>query len=164
MPMVTDAELKDLRSRLRTTRWPERETDQRQGVALAEMQELCSYWAQDYDWRRCEDRLASIGWFQASVDGLNVAFLHARSANAASLPLILTHGWPGSVIEFVDALEPLTAAGFACVVPSLPGYGWSDKPTEPGWGRAHRASMGGAHGSARLSAIRGGRQRLGHQR
>ena len=132
--MVSDPELEDLRSRLRATRWPERETDPRQGVALADLQDLCSYWAEEYDWRRCEQRLASIGWFRTSVDGLSIAFLHARSSQAEAFPLVLTHGWPGSVIEFVDALEPLTAEGFSCVVPSLPGYGWSDKPTEPGWG------------------------------
>ncbi len=133
-PVVSDAELQDLRDRLNATRWPDRETDPRQGVALADLQALCSYWSQDYDWRRCERRLASIGWFRASVGGLNIVFLHAGSARAGAFPLILTHGWPGSVMEFVDVLEPLTARGFTCVVPSLPGYGWSDKPSVAGWG------------------------------
>ena len=134
VPAVSDTELKDLQARLRATRWPDRETDERQGLALEDLQGLCSYWAQDYDWRRCERRLTSIGWFRTSIDGLDIAYLHAPSERADAFPLVLTHGWPGSVIEFVDTLEPLTAAGFSCVVPSLPGYGWSGKPTEPGWG------------------------------
>jgi len=153
--VVSDADLEELRGRLRATRWPERETDERQGVALTDLQELCSYWAQDYDWRRCEERLASIGWFRASVDGLNIAFLHARSGRADAFPLVLTHGWPGSVIEFVDALGPLTAAGFTCVVPSLPGYGWSDKPSQPGWG-VERIARGWAELMAQLGYQRYG--------
>src|SRR3954467_720659 len=153
--VVSDADLEELRGRLRATRWPERETDERQGVALTDLQELCSYWAQDYDWRRCEERLASIGWFRASVDGLNIAFLHARSGRADAFPLVLTHGWPGSVIEFVDAWGPLTAAGFTCVVPSLPGYGWSDKPSQPGGG-GERIARGWAELMAQLGYQRYG--------
>jgi pimeloyl-ACP methyl ester carboxylesterase len=133
-PRVTDAELRDLRGRLESTRWPEPETDPGQGVALAELRDLCTYWRDGYDWRRCEDRLAAVGRFRTVVDGLGICFLHARSSRSDAFPLVLTHGWPGSVVEFLDALEPLTAAGFDCVVPSLPGYGWSDKPTAAGWG------------------------------
>ena len=131
---VPEAELEALRSRLRATRWPEAETDPSQGVALGELQELCEYWCDGYDWRRCEARLEQIGQFQTEIDGLGIYFLHARSPRAEAFPLILTHGWPGSVIEFLDALQPLTDAGFHCVVPSLPGYGFSAKPAAPGWG------------------------------
>src|SRR4051795_3593071 len=131
---VPEAELDDLRRRLGATRWPEPETDPSQGVALADLQCLCAYWADGYDWRRAEARLNAVGQFRTTIDGLAIHFLHARSERAEALPLILTHGWPGSVIEFLDALAPLTAAGFHCVVPSLPGYGWSDRPTQPGWG------------------------------
>jgi pimeloyl-ACP methyl ester carboxylesterase len=131
---ISEDELDDLRSRLRATRWPERETDPRQGAALDELQALCAYWADGYDWRRAESRLNAAGQFGTTIDGLGIHFLHARSDVEDALPLILTHGWPGSVIEFLDVLEPLTEAGFHCVVPSLPGYGWSDKPAEPGWG------------------------------
>jgi pimeloyl-ACP methyl ester carboxylesterase len=133
-PEVAEAELQDLRGRLRATRWPEPATDPAQGVDLAELQALCAYWADTYDWRRCEAMLDAIGQFHTTVDGLSIHFLHARSPHPNPFPLILTHGWPGSVIEFVDVLEPLTRAGFDCVVPSLPGYGWSEKPAEPGWG------------------------------
>jgi pimeloyl-ACP methyl ester carboxylesterase len=132
-PVVTEADLRDLRVRLTATRWPEPETDPGQGVALAELIDLCAYWRDGYDWRRCEDRLAAVGRFRTVVDGLGICFLHARSSRADAFPLVLTHGWPGSVVEFLDALEPLTAAGFDCVVPSLPGYGWSDKPPAAGW-------------------------------
>jgi epoxide hydrolase len=131
---VPEAELEDLRARLRATRWPEPETDPAQGVAVAELQDLCAYWAEGYDWRRCEARLAAVGQYRARVDRLAIHFLHARSKRPDGFPLILTHGWPGSVIEFLDAVEPLTDAGFHCVVPSLPGYGWSGKPAEPSWG------------------------------
>ena len=133
-PAVHEAELEDLRLRLRATRWPEAETDPSQGVALRELQELCTYWCDGYDWRRCEERLGEIGQFRTEIDGLNIHFLHARSPRPTAFPLILTHGWPGSVIEFLDALQPLTEAGFDCVVPSLPGYGFSDKPAARGWG------------------------------
>ena len=131
---VPEAELEVLRLRLRATRWPEAETDPSQGLALGELQELCAYWCDGYDWRRCEARLEQIGQFRTEIDGLDIHFLHARSPRAEAFPLILTHGWPGSVIEFLDALQPLTDAGFHCVVPSLPGYGFSAKPAAPGWG------------------------------
>ena len=131
---VPEAELDDLRARLRATRWPQPATDVSQGVGLGELQALCAYWADEYDWRATEGRLNAAGQFRTEIDGLQIHFLHVRSAAPDAFPLILTHGWPGSVIEFLDVLEPLTAARFDCVVPSLPGYGWSDKPTEPGWG------------------------------
>jgi pimeloyl-ACP methyl ester carboxylesterase len=133
-PGVTDAELRDLRSRLAGTRWPEPETDPRQGVALAELMDLCAYWQDGYDWRRCDERLAAVGRFRTVIDGIGICFLHARSPQPDAFPVVLTHGWPGSVVEFLDVLDPLTHAGFDCVVPSLPGYGWSDKPREAGWG------------------------------
>jgi pimeloyl-ACP methyl ester carboxylesterase len=133
-PSVSDAELDDLRRRLRATRWPEPATDPTQGIALADLQILCAYWADGYDWRRCESRLAAVAQFWTTLDGLGVHFLHVRSPRVDAFPLVLTHGWPGSVIEFLDVLNPLTRARFHCVVPSLPGYGWSQKPTAPGWG------------------------------
>jgi pimeloyl-ACP methyl ester carboxylesterase len=133
-PEVADSELDDLRRRLRQTRWPEAATDPKQGVALTSLQDLCAYWSADYDWTRCARRLEQIGQFRTTIDGLGIHFLHARSGRRDALPLILTHGWPGSVIEYVEVLPLLTTAGFDCVVPSMPGYGWSDKPTEPGWG------------------------------
>jgi pimeloyl-ACP methyl ester carboxylesterase len=156
-PTVPEAELEALRLRLRATRWPEAETDPSQGVALDELQELCEYWSDGYDWRPCEARLDQIGQFRTEIDGLNIHFLHARSPRAEAFPLILTHGWPGSVIEFLDALQPLTDAGFDCVVPSLPGYGFSDKPAAPGWG-VERVARGWATLMARLGYDRYGAQ------
>jgi epoxide hydrolase len=141
---VPEGELEDMRARLRATRWPEPETEPRQGVALARLRELCAYWADGYDWRRVEARLNALGQFRCVIDGLGIHFLHVRSARADAFPLILTHGWPGSTIELLDALEPLMLAGFDCVVPSLPGYGWSDKPAEPGWGVERIARAWGA--------------------
>jgi epoxide hydrolase len=142
---VPDEELADLRRRLRQTRWPERETvaDWSQGVPLAYLRELCRYWADDYDWRATESRLNELPQFRTEIDGLAVHFIHVRSPRPDALPLILTHGWPGSVIEFLKVIGPLAdpaAAGgdaadaFDVVCPSLPGYGFSGKPAEPGWG------------------------------
>src|SRR5918996_3678124 len=131
---VPDAELEELRRRLRATRWPERETDPGQGVALRDLQALCVYWADGYDWRSLERRLNAAPQFRTTIDGLGIHFLHARSGREDAFPIVLTHGWPGSVVEYLAVLEPLTAAGFHCVVPSLPGYAWSDKPAERGWG------------------------------
>jgi epoxide hydrolase len=156
-PEVADSELEELRVRLRATRWPEPATDPRQGPSVTELQDLCSYWADGYDWRRCEARLGAIGQYRATVDGLGIHFLHARSPRADAFPLILTHGWPGSVIEYLDALDLLTAAGFHCVVPSLPGYAWSDKPAEPGWG-VERIARAWAALMARLGYHRYGAQ------
>jgi pimeloyl-ACP methyl ester carboxylesterase len=142
---VPEAQLDDLRDRLRRTRWPERETvdDWSQGVPLAYLRELCDHWASAYDWRATEARLNAAPQFRTEVDGLGIHFLHARSPHPGALPLVLTHGWPGSVVEFLDVLGPLTdppahggdaSDAFTVVCPSLPGYGFSDKPRAPGWG------------------------------
>jgi pimeloyl-ACP methyl ester carboxylesterase len=142
---VPEAELDDLRDRLRRTRWPEAETvdDWSQGIPLAYVQDLCRYWADQYDWRTTEARLNAVPQFRTEIDGLGIHFLHARSPRADALPLVLTHGWPGSVVEFLDAIGPLVdpvahggnaADAFHVVCPSLPGYGFSDKPRRAGWG------------------------------
>ncbi|MDD5333883.1 MAG: epoxide hydrolase [Rhodoferax sp.] len=142
---VSDEALSDLRSRLLNTRWPERETvaDWSQGVPLERIKALCEYWARDYDWRRCEARLNALGQYRTNIDGLRIHFLHIRSREPNALPLLLTHGWPGSVVEFLDVIGPLTdpaahggdgADAFHLVIPSLPGFGFSDKPTGTGWG------------------------------
>jgi len=141
---VPEADLEDLRSRLRRTRWPEAETvdDWSQGVPLAYARELCAYWAEQYDWRATEARLNGLGQSRTVIDGLGVHFLHVRSPQEGALPLVLTHGWPGSVVEFLDVIGPLTdptahggdaADAFHVVCPSLPGYGFSDKPQRNGW-------------------------------
>jgi epoxide hydrolase len=142
---VPDAELDDLRARLRRARWPEREPveDWSQGVPLAYLQALCGYWADGYDWRATEARLNALPQFRTVIDGLGIHFLHVRSPHPAALPLVITHGWPGSIVEFLDVIGPLTdptAHGgeerdaFHVVCPSLPGYGFSDKPSGTGWG------------------------------
>lgn len=142
---VADETLSDLRSRLANTRWPERETvgDWSQGVPLERIKALCDYWARDYDWRRCEARLNALGQCHTHIDGLRIHFLHIRSREPNAVPLLLTHGWPGSVVEFLDVIGPLTdpaahggdgADAFHLVIPSLPGFGFSDKPTGTGWG------------------------------
>jgi epoxide hydrolase len=142
---IPDAELNDLRARLCAARWPERETvqDWSQGVPLAYLRELCAYWADEYDWRATEARLNALPQFRTTIDGLAIHYLHVRSPQPDALPLIITHGWPGSIIEFLEVIGPLTdptayggdaAEAFHVVCPSLPGYGFSDKPTEPGWG------------------------------
>jgi epoxide hydrolase len=105
---VPEAELEDLRTRLRRTRWPEEETDRSQGVPLAYLQDLCAYWADGYDWRTTEARLNALPQFRTEIDGLGIHFLHLRSENDDALPLVLTHGWPGSVIEFLDVVVPLS--------------------------------------------------------
>ena len=136
--------LDDLKQRLAQTRWPDRETvaDWSQGVPLAKLRALVEYWRTDYDWRRCEARLNGFAQFRTEIDGLNIHFLHVRSRHANALPIIITHGWPGSVIEFFKIIEPLTnptAHGgeaqdaFHVVAPSLPGFAFSDKPAERGW-------------------------------
>jgi pimeloyl-ACP methyl ester carboxylesterase len=141
---ASDAELDDLRRRLRATRWPERETvdDWTQGIPLAYVREVCSYWAEKYDWRAREARLNRFPQFRTEVDGLGIHFIHARSPHPGALPLVITHGWPGSIVEFHKVIEPLvdpTAHGgsaadaFHVVCPSLPGYAFSDKPAKNGW-------------------------------
>jgi epoxide hydrolase len=132
---VTDAELRDLRERLERTRWPEPEPvdDWSQGVPLAYLQGLCDYWAHDYDWRATEARLNELPQFRTEIGGLGIHFIHVRSRNPDALPLVLTHGWPGSIVEFLKVTGPLSE-DFHVVCPSLPGYGFSDKPAQPGWG------------------------------
>jgi pimeloyl-ACP methyl ester carboxylesterase len=154
---VSDADLEDLGARLRATRWPEPATDERQGVALERLQERCARWAEHYDWRSTERQLNAAPQFATTIDGLQIHFLHARSPQPDAFPLILTHGWPGSVVEFLDVLPRLVEAGFDCVVPSLPGYGWSGKPAEPGWGVA-RIARAWAELMARLGYERYGAQ------
>lgn len=145
-----ESELTDLRQRLARARFTERETvnDWSQGVPLAKLQALVEYWRTGYDWRRCEAMLNGFGQYRIEIDGLNIHFLHARSRHGNALPIIITHGWPGSVIEFFKIIEPLTnptAHGgraqdaFHVVAPSLPGFGFSDKPTERGWNSARIA-------------------------
>ena len=141
---VPEADLTDLRRRIKATKWPERETvtDASQGVQLATTQALARYWATDHDWRKCEARLNALPQFMTNIDGLDIHFIHVRSKNPNALPLIVTHGWPGSIIEQLKIIDPLTnptahggtaADAFHIVIPSLPGYGFSGKPTKPGW-------------------------------
>jgi len=149
---VPDEALTDLRRRLAATRWPSRElvTDRSQGVQLATVQELARYWSSEYDWRRCEARLNALPQFMTEIDGADIHFIHVRSTHSDALPLIMTHGWPGSVVELLETIGPLTdptAHGgraedaFDLVLPSLPGYGFSAEPGEVGWdlGRTARA-------------------------
>jgi len=141
---VPEAELTELRRRINATMWPERETvtDASQGVQLATTQALARYWGSDYDWRRCEAKLNAVPNFITQIDGLDIHFIHVRSRHENALPMIVTHGWPGSIIEQMKIIEPLTnptahggneSDAFHLVIPSLPGYGFSGKPTAPGW-------------------------------
>ena len=142
---ASDEQLDDLRRRLQNTRWPDAETpdDWSQGIPLAYTQEVCAYWAEKYDWRARETSLNRFDQFKTEVDGLGIHFVHVRSPHEDALPLLITHGWPGSIVEFQKVIGPLTnptahggdaADAFHVVCPSLPGYGFSDKPTQPGWG------------------------------
>ncbi|MGB7014796.1 MAG: epoxide hydrolase [Candidatus Cybelea sp.] len=139
-----DADLDDLRTRIKATRWPERETvnDDSQGVPLEMLQGLAAYWATDYDWRKCEAKLNALPEYVTQIDGLDIQFIHVKSKHANALPLIVTHGWPGSIIEQLKIIEPLTnptahggsaSDAFHVVIPSIPGYGFSGKPTSPNW-------------------------------
>jgi len=141
---TSDSDLADLKKRVKATRWPDRElvADDSQGVQLATMQKLAQYWASDYDWRRCEAKLNALPQFITEIDGLDIHFIHVRSKHDNALPIIITHGWPGSIIEQLKVIEPLTnptahggtaADAFHVVIPSLPGYGFSAKPTSVGW-------------------------------
>jgi pimeloyl-ACP methyl ester carboxylesterase len=141
---IPEKDLVDLRRRLAATRWPEKETvaDDTQGVPLATMRELMRHWQTDYDWRKIEARLNGLPQYITEIDGLDIHFIHVRSKHDNALPLIVTHGWPGSVIEQLKIIDPLTnptehggsaSDAFHLVIPSLPGYGFSGKPTEPGW-------------------------------
>jgi pimeloyl-ACP methyl ester carboxylesterase len=148
---VSEEELADLRRRITATRWPSKElvADASQGVQLATLQELARYWASEYDWRRCEAKLNALPQFTTEIDGVDIHFIHVRSPHADALPLIITHGWPGSVIEMLETIGPLTdptayggeaADAFDVVVPSMPGYGFSGEPTEVGWDSGRIAS------------------------
>jgi pimeloyl-ACP methyl ester carboxylesterase len=141
---VSEQALTDLQQRLQQTRWPDLEpvTDWSQGVPTAWMQELCRYWANEYDWRRCEEKINAAGSSIAQIDGLGIHYLHVRSPESDALPLVLTHGWPGSLVEFLGVIGPLSdpaahggdpSDAFHVVVPALPGYGFSDPPREVGW-------------------------------
>jgi len=142
---VPEAQLVELRRRIKATRWPDKETvnDESQGVPLAMMQEVARHWSTDYDWRRCEAKLNSLPNYVTEIDGLDIHFIHVRSKHENAMPLIVTHGWPGSVIELFKIIDPLTnptaygasaSDAFHLVIPSLPGYGFSARPTEVGWG------------------------------
>ncbi|CAG2129631.1 epoxide hydrolase family protein [Cupriavidus plantarum] len=177
---VPQAQLDDLRKRIAATRWPDKETvaDDSQGVQLARVQELVRYWGTGYDWRKAEAQLNALPQFVTKIDGVDIHFIHVKSKNPNALPLILTHGWPGSIFEFIHTIGPLTdpaAYGgraedaFDVVIPSIPGYGFSGRPTELGWGpdRTARAwdtlmkrlgyaqyvSQGGDHGSVISDAL-----------
>src|SRR5712691_1090980 len=147
---IPETEIEALRARIAATRWPDKEpvADQSQGVQLATIQALARYWATDYDFRRVEARLNALPQFMTEIDGMDIHFIHVRSPHENALPLIITHGWPGSVVEMLNVIGPLadpTAHGgsaddaFDVVVPSMPGYGFSAKPTTTGWDPVHIA-------------------------
>jgi len=148
--VAPEAELADLRRRINATRWPERETvaDASQGVQLATTQALARYWADEYDWRKCETKLVALPHFITEIDGLDIHFIHVRSKHENALPLIVTHGWPGSIVEQMKIIDPLTnptahggnpSDAFHLVIPSIPGYGYSGRPSTTGWDSAHIA-------------------------
>jgi pimeloyl-ACP methyl ester carboxylesterase len=148
---VPESELTELRRRVNAMRWPDRETvaDGSQGVRLEMMQNLARYWGKDYDWRKCEAKLNALPQFMTEIDGVDIHFIHVRSKHENALPLIVTHGWPGSIIEQLKIIDPLTnptahgaseSDAFHLVIPSMPGYGFSGKPTTTGWDAAHIAS------------------------
>jgi pimeloyl-ACP methyl ester carboxylesterase len=150
VPTTPEAELEGLRARIAATRWPDREVvpDHSQGVQLDTMQEIARYWVTDYDWRKCEDVLKSLPHFVTEIDGVDIHFVHVRSQHEDAMPLIVTHGWPGSVIEQLKIIDPLTnptahgaspSDAFHLVIPEIPGYGFSGKPTEAGWDPARIA-------------------------
>jgi pimeloyl-ACP methyl ester carboxylesterase len=145
VPIISDAELEALRARITDSRWPDPEpvADHSQGVQLAVIQELARYWATEYDWRRFEAKLTALPHFITKIDGLDIHFIHVRSRHENALPVIITHGWPGSIIEMLNVIDPLTnptahggsaSDAFDVVIPSMPGYGYSGKPRDTGWG------------------------------
>jgi pimeloyl-ACP methyl ester carboxylesterase len=149
---LSDEALTDLRRRLQATRWPDKETvpDQSQGAQLARLQALVQYWGNGYDWRKAEARLNALPQFTTTIDGLDIHFIQVKSKAKNALPLLITHGWPGSVFEFLGTIGPLTdpvahggtaADAFDVVIPSIPGYGFSGRPTAPGWGPEHVAQV-----------------------
>ena len=140
---VAESELTELRKRINATKWPERETviDASQGVQLETTQALARYWGTEYDWRKCEAKLNALPQFITEIDGLDIHFLHVRSKHENALPIIVTHGWPGSIVEQLKIVDPLTnptahggsaSDAFDVVIPSMPGYGYSGKPTTTG--------------------------------
>src|SRR4051794_3446950 len=144
---IADEQIDDLRGRIAATRWPSKELveDRSQGVQLATMKELARYWTAEYDWRKCEARLNALPQFTTEIDGVDIHFIHVKSPHEHALPLIMTHGWPGSVVELLETVGPLTdptAHGgdaedaFHLVLPSIPGYGFSGEPAEVGWDAA----------------------------
>jgi pimeloyl-ACP methyl ester carboxylesterase len=147
---VPQAALDDLRRRINATRWPDKETvaDRSQGIQLAELQELVRYWGKGYDWRKVEKKLNALPQFVTTIDGVDIQFIHVRSRHPNAMPVIITHGWPGSVIEQLKIIDPLTnptahggraEEAFDVVIPSIPGYGFSGKPTDTGWDPDHIA-------------------------
>jgi pimeloyl-ACP methyl ester carboxylesterase len=152
-PFVVDVpadDIEDLKDRLRRTRWPEKEpvADWSQGVPLAYLKDLCRYWLEEYDWPSRQNKLNAFPQYRTDIDGLGIHFLHVRSPHENAFPLVITHGWPGSIVEFLEVIGPLTdptahggdaADAFHVVAPSLPGYGWSDKPAQTGWGTSRTA-------------------------
>ena len=139
---VAEEQLTDLRRRITATKWPDREVDASQGVQLDVIQALARYWATDYDWRAFEKRFAALPHFVTEIDGVDIHFIHVRSEHEDALPLVVTHGWPGSTVEQLKIIDPLTrptahgasaSDAFDLVIPSLPGHGFSGKPTETGW-------------------------------
>ncbi len=161
---VPEEELADLRRRIAATRWPSKElvADRSQGIQLATLQELARYWASDYDWRKAEAKLNAMPQFTTEIDGVDIHFIHVKSPHENALPLIMTHGWPGSVIELLETVGPLTdptaqggnaADAFHLVLPSLPGYGFSGEPTELGW-NAGRVAQAWAELMRRLGYTR----------
>jgi pimeloyl-ACP methyl ester carboxylesterase len=181
---VPEADLQELRARIAATRWPDKETveDQSQGPQLATLQELARYWLEEYDWRKCESALNAVPNFITEIDGLDIHFIHARSKHDDALPLIVCHGWPGSVVEQLKIIGPLTdptahdgsaSDAFHLVIPSMPGFGFSGKPTSTGWGPVRMANayvelmrrlgytrfaaQGGDWGSVIVEVMAGGR-------
>src|SRR5690349_17965688 len=161
---VAQEELDELRRRIAATRWPDKETvsDQSQGIQLAKLQDLVRYWGTDYDWRKAEAKLNALPQFITTLDGLDIHFIHVRSRHENALPLIMTHGWPGSVLELLKVVGPLTDPtahddraedAFHIVIPSMPGYGFSGKPTGTGWD-ANRTARAWAELMMRLGYIR----------
>jgi pimeloyl-ACP methyl ester carboxylesterase len=149
---VPEAALADLKRRIAATRWPDKETvaDSSQGVQLARLQNLVRYWGSGYDWRKAETKLNALPQFMTTIDGLDIHFIHVRSRHPNALPVLITHGWPGSIFEFLDTIGPLTdpaahggsaADAFDVVIPSIPGYGFSGRPTGSGWGPEHVAQV-----------------------
>src|ERR1700710_2764022 len=148
---IANEQIDDLRERIAATRWPSKELvdDRSQGVQLATMRELARYWATEYDWRKCEAKLSSLPQFVTEIDGVDIHFIHVRSKHENALPIIVIHGWPGSVVEQLKIIDPLTnptadggkaSDAFHVVIPSMPGYGFSAKPTTVGWGPERIAS------------------------